>query len=113
MAAPPRRPARPSRDPRFYPTDEQIEAATTELTQKSLAEIHRETAIAWAARGAAAMRLYEASNEDDAVEWLVDAGEYLHEALEHAALATDIPTSAAEELDTHLERIAHILRMQE
>lgn len=114
MAARPGRPARPmppSRDPRYYPTGAQIEAAEAELLEKSIGDVHRETALVWAARGLAALRLYKESEEKEPA-WLADAGEYLHEALEHAALATPVPP-ADEDPDKLLERIAALLRTGE
>lgn len=107
----PARPVPPSRDPRYYPTEAQIEAASAELLDKSIGDIHRETALAWAARGLAALRLYKDSDGQEAA-WLADAGEYLHEALEHASLAVPVPP-ADEEPDKTLERIAGLLRSGE
>jgi hypothetical protein len=51
--------------------------ATAELGRKSLRDIQVETAYTWAARAVAAARLGN----------MLDAHEYWHEALEHAALA--------------------------
>lgn len=51
--------------------------ATTELARKSLRDIQVETAYTWAARAVAAAK---SGN-------IVDAHEYWHESLEHAALA--------------------------
>jgi hypothetical protein len=107
----PERPARPARDPRYYPSDAQVEQACSELTEKSIGDIHRETALVWAARGLAALRLYQESEEKEPA-WLADAGEYLHEALEHAALALPVPP-ADEDPDKMLERIAALLRSGE
>jgi hypothetical protein len=111
MPGPPRRPARPARDPRYYPTEEQIETACQELVDQSIGDIHRVAAIAWAARGLAALRLYKESGDKDTA-WLADAGEYLHEALEHAALAMPVPP-ADENPEKLLERIASLLRSGE
>jgi hypothetical protein len=111
MPAPPRRPVRPARDARYYPTDAQIDAASNELLDKSIGEVHRETAVTWAARGMAALRFYKESGDKE-IAWLADAGEYLHEALEHAALAIPVPP-ADEDPDKMLERIAALLRSGE
>jgi len=65
-------------------TPDKISAAIAELNQKSLAQIQTETAWAWAARALAAKRLF---NDTSVGQWMVDAVEYHHESLEHAALA--------------------------
>lgn len=57
--------------------DEAIEKASRELRSKSLEQIHAETAVTWAGRAYAAVRL---GLESDAVD-------YAHEAIEHAALS--------------------------
>jgi hypothetical protein len=61
-----------------------IADAKRELHQKTLAFIQVETAWAWATRALAAKELF---NETGEGQWMVDAVEYHHEALEHAALA--------------------------
>ena len=57
-----------------------ITAAMQELSQHSLRDVQRETALTWAGRACAAMML-ELPGEE--------AHEYAHEALEHAALCGD------------------------
>lgn len=58
---------------------EDLERAIAELREKSLAQIHYETAMLWLARAIAAHRMF----------LLQDTIDYAHEALEHAALSTD------------------------
>jgi hypothetical protein len=75
-------------------TSADVEAAVKELEEKDLKQIHLETAKTWLSRGLAAVRLADACGDDEDDErtaWLLDAEEYLHEALEHAALAIDGP----------------------
>lgn len=55
------------------------QAALAELQQKSLKDIQRKTALAWAYRAWAARQL----------GYSIDAVEYEHEAIEHAALCGD------------------------
>lgn len=59
--------------------DTYITKALDELKRKSLIEIQIETALVWCGRACAAERL----------GLLVDAVEYAHEAIEHAALSGD------------------------
>jgi hypothetical protein len=63
-----------------------IESAMRELGQKPIAQIQRETAMLWTSRAFAAYVLYRRTGE---LRWLLDAEEYHHEALEHAALTGD------------------------
>jgi hypothetical protein len=58
--------------------------ARHELLQKSRSAIEEETAFKWAARAVAAYRLFV---ETQSRPWLLDAVDYAHEAVEHAALA--------------------------
>lgn len=64
-------------------TRDDIAKARAELSQKSLGQIHRETAVTWTARGCAALGLAKSTGKQS---YLFDAEEYFHEALEHAAL---------------------------
>ncbi len=57
----------------------QQQAAMDELSQKSLMQIQCETAITWAYRAWAAYQMQKP----------LDAVEYAHEAVEHAALCGD------------------------
>lgn len=68
-----------------------VDAAARELAHKSLAAIQRETALTWAARAVAAYRFF---GQDKRLSWLLDAEEYAHESLEHAALSGDADLSA-------------------
>ncbi len=61
---------------------EQIVIARSDIRTKTKADIDAETAAVWGARAVAALELYRASSAN---EWLVQAAEYAHEALEHAA----------------------------
>jgi len=61
----------------FPDIDAYVVQALTELQSKSLAVIQVETALTWCGRACAAERL----------ELHVDATEYGHEAIEHAALS--------------------------
>jgi hypothetical protein len=63
-----------------------IKTSLAEIQQKSLTEIQRETAEKWCARSLAAYMLF---HEHGDTTWYLDAEEYRHEALEHAALIED------------------------
>lgn len=68
--------------------------ARHELAQKTLADIQRETAYKWAHRALAAYTYAAEANAlpppaKSTAAWLLDAHEYGHEALEHAALTED------------------------
>ena len=65
-----------------------ISKAGGELSQKSLDDIQVETAKTWGARAAIAYVWAKKELHNEA-KWLSDAKEYLHEALEHAALSDD------------------------
>jgi hypothetical protein len=64
-------------------------AAIEELSTKTLDDIQRETAIKWAHRAWAARLLAANADMENRLRLLGDAGEYAHEAIEHAALADD------------------------
>jgi hypothetical protein len=64
--------------------DRALAEARRELTSKPRSQIEEETAFKWAARAVAAYQLY---TETDHYQWLRDAGHYMDEAIEHAALA--------------------------
>lgn len=57
-----------------------------EVTEKSDKTISVETAYKWAERAVVA---YSQFAKSGAVEWLLRAEDYRHEALEHAALVSD------------------------
>ena len=61
-----------------------IESALKELKTKSLDTIQRETSYKWASRALAAQKLFGTDNQ-----FILDYNEYVHEALEHAALVED------------------------
>lgn len=61
-----------------------LEAARKELKEKSLDQIQKETAYKWASRALAARELF-----DQDQQFILDYNEYVHEALEHAALVED------------------------
>ncbi len=69
-----------------------VSEARAELSKKSLRMIQRETAITWAARAVASFMSYKRTKN---LQWLLDAEEYAHEAVEHAALY-DCPEFQAE-----------------
>ena len=75
-----------------------LEQATQELMRKTMRDIQVETAYVWAYRSQAARKLADkarlAGALADAGAWAMDAQEYEHEALEHAALAGDNVLSA-------------------
>jgi hypothetical protein len=68
--------------------DAQLNAATAkaleELAHKTIYVVQCETALTWSGRALAAYAMYAQTGEP---RCLSDAGEYAHEALEHAALA--------------------------
>lgn len=61
-----------------------LEAARKELNEKSLEQIQKETAYKWASRALAARELF-----DQDQQFILDYNEYVHEALEHAALVEE------------------------
>jgi hypothetical protein len=64
-----------------------VKEAIKELRDKTLEDIQRETAWKWASRACAAFqKASEQKSLKDAVKWLLEAEEYKHEAIEHAAL---------------------------
>jgi len=61
-----------------------IAKAMEELSVKSIYVVQCETAVTWTGRALAAYVMYEKTGKP---QWLLDATEYAHEALEHGALA--------------------------
>lgn len=61
-----------------------LDDARREVLEKTRQQIDEETAYKWAARAAAAYEYFRHGGE---LCWLRDCEEYLHEAIEHAALA--------------------------
>jgi hypothetical protein len=75
------------------PPPPKLQAALAELSVKSLRDIQRATAETWAYRARAARIYAEAVFQQGepgvALRWKLDATEYEHEAIEHAALCGD------------------------
>lgn len=63
------------------------EETAKELDQKSLKDIQEETAEKWADR---AEEAYKKAIDEKSIEWLLDAIEYGHEAIEHSSLGEDL-----------------------
>jgi len=63
-----------------------VTSAIVELRAKTLDQVQSETAVAWGHRALAAFQLYRETGD---VNFLLDAHEYMHESLEHAALTID------------------------
>lgn len=61
-----------------------IESAKKEITSKSLDTIQKETAYKWASRALASKELFGVNPQ-----FMLDYNEYVHEALEHAALVEE------------------------
>jgi hypothetical protein len=59
----------------------------SELDDKSLKDIQKETAEKWAGR---AEEAYKKAIDEKSVKWLLDAIEYGHEAIEHSSLGEDL-----------------------
>jgi hypothetical protein len=70
-----------------------MEKAKQELPSKTIFQIQVETARTWAARSCVAAMFSDGEaarqNSNDALTWMLNAIEYGHEALEHAALSGD------------------------
>jgi len=67
-----------------------LHKARMELISKTLKQIQTETAFTWASRAIVAFEnSAKVKNPDVAMKWLLEAEEYKHEALEHAALLED------------------------
>ena len=67
-----------------------VDGARAELMSKDYTDIQRETSLKWMARALAAYEI--GTNSETAKEtvlWLEMGNEYIHEALEHAALVED------------------------
>ena len=66
-----------------------VKEAKEELSKKSYKDIQEETAYKWASRASASYELVlEVERSRKLVTWTL-AGEYYHEAIEHAALVDD------------------------
>jgi hypothetical protein len=69
--------------------DSLVSFTKSELDEKSLKDIQKETAETWAKR---AEEAYKKAIEEKSVKWLMDATEYGHEAIEHSSLSEDLST---------------------
>jgi hypothetical protein len=65
---------------------DRLDEARRELNERTREQIEEETAYKWAARAVAAYENHVRA-PSDATTWLLDADSYMHEAIEHAALA--------------------------
>lgn len=63
-----------------------VAKARSEIVQKGMSQIERETALAWAGRAVAAWELY---GETGRSGWRDDAVEFASEAVEHSAQSGD------------------------
>ncbi len=67
-----------------------VDGARQELMTTEYADIQNETARKWLARALAAYELgTESETAKETISWLEFGNEYIHEALEHAALVED------------------------
>jgi hypothetical protein len=78
--------------------------AAEELAKKSLDEIQLATAYTWASRACVAYESYLGESGD--LKWYLDAKEYEHEALEHAALIKRGNAQDYLEIHDKLDRLA-------
>ena len=84
-----------------HPSDLNLDKGEKDISEKSLADIQRETAWTWASRAAAC---YEKLAKTGDWKWKTDAEEYRHEAVEHAALIGDSHPHVLEEIHKSLEK---------
>jgi len=80
--------------------DFDIDKGQEDIEKDSLPEIQKKTAYTWAAR---AIACYHKLEETGDLKWKVDAEEYRHEALEHAALIGDTHPNVLEEIQKKIE----------
>ena len=66
-----------------------IQAALTEVQTKTHVQIERETAYKWASRAIACYILTQQADDQDPLRWFLDAEDFRHEAVEHAAMSED------------------------
>jgi hypothetical protein len=66
--------------------DKYLKAAKDELATKTYFEIEKDTAFKWAAR---AIESYKKAEPSGDLELFLNAEEYRHEAIEHAAMVND------------------------
>lgn len=84
-----------------HPSNLDLDKGDKDVSEKSLADIQRETAWTWASRAAAC---YEKLAKTGDWKWKTDAEEYRHEAVEHAALIGDSHPHVLEEIHKSLEK---------
>ena len=84
-----------------HPSDLNLDKGEKDISEKSLAQIQKETAWTWASRAAAC---YEKLAKTGDWKWKTDAEEYRHEAVEHAALIGDSHPHVLEEIHKSLEK---------
>jgi hypothetical protein len=80
---------------------ERLAEARTAIRTKTKAAIEAETAATWGARAIAAYEQYRSTGSFD---WLAQAIEYEHEAIEHAASG---PPGTLEQIQTELAQAKH------
>jgi hypothetical protein len=85
-----------------HPSSLNLDKGEKDISEKSLADIQRETAWTWASSRAAAC--YEKLAKTGDWKWKTDAEEYRHEAVEHAALIGDTHPHVLEEIHKSLEK---------
>lgn len=79
-----------------------VKEAKEELNKKSYRDIQVETAWKWASRAAASYdNVLSASRDKKVITWTI-AGEYYHEAIEHAALVEDGAASLLKEIQNQV-----------
>lgn len=72
-----------------------------DIGKKSLNEIQKDTAEVWASRSIAAYKRFEKTKDP---QWKIDAEEYRHEAVEHAALVIDVYPNLIRDISKALEK---------
>lgn len=78
-----------------------VDAALKEVEEKTELQVQVETAYKWGSRAIACYKKY---SETKALKWFVQALEYRHESLEHAALVEDdgkLLSEIQKEIDKH------------
>lgn len=92
-----------------HPTNLNLDKGEKDITEKSLADIQKETAWTWASRAAAC---YEKLAKTGDWKWKTDAEEYRHEAVEHAALIGDSHPHVLEEIHKSLEKYRSVAQKE-
>jgi hypothetical protein len=85
-----------------------LEKARKELSEKNLNDIQKETAVTWASRAAVSFENCLQSDGIKKVTCFAVGEEYLHEALEHAALVEgeDVLSQIKQEVLPYQEKAA-------